>query len=68
MGQLAEDTNDVKGLSGGKQAQKQRQPSAKVTPLHWFYLFVWNGCGALIIAGGANFGIATGIRRLRRLP
>ena len=41
---------------------KRKRPSEKLTALHAFYIFCWNGGGALIIAGGANFGIATGTK------
>ncbi|KAK9811179.1 hypothetical protein WJX73_008562 [Symbiochloris irregularis] len=51
-------------LGGGK----QKPPSDRITLLHWFYTVIWNGGGALIIAGGANYGIATGMYRHSSKP
>lgn len=67
MGLFSKSKDHGGAAKAGKKLARQKPPSERPTALHWFYTIVWNGGGALIIAGGANFGIATGTLQYVRL-
>ena len=61
MGLFSQSKEKATGSTSLAGSPKQKAPSDKLTALHVFYICIWHGCGAMIIAGGANFGIATGM-------
>lgn len=49
-------------------SKKLQRPSVQWTPRQIFYVFIMQGIGAFIIAGGINLAIAYGMPSLRLPP
>ena len=59
--ELRPPTTHVEGQDQGQAILRLQRPTEKMTGYQFFYIFVLDGIGAMVLSGGINFAIAYGV-------